>query len=104
MPPRRLEKCFLGMRVMRVMRVIPMMTVTVVITLHGWAAAQSFPSKPMRLIVPFAPGGTTDLLARIVAEKMGPALGQTVIVENKAGVGGAIGAAQVAKAVPDGYT
>ena len=67
------------------------------------ALAQAYPSKPVRLIVPFAPGGTTDIVARIVSEKMGAALGQQVVVENKAGGGGSVGALEMIKATPDGH-
>lgn len=76
---------------------------TALALLPALAAAQAFPTKPVRLVVPFAPGGTTDLLARVIAEPLGQALGQTVIVDNKAGAGGALGAADVAKASPDGH-
>lgn len=67
------------------------------------AQGQAFPQKPIKLIVPFAAGGSTDLVARLLAERMGPLLGQSVVVENRAGVGGVLGADAVAKAAPDGY-
>ena len=70
----------------------------------GGAWAQAYPSKPVRLVVPFAPGGTTDIVARVVSEKINATLGQPMIVENKAGGGGSVGANEIAKAVPDGYS
>src|SRR5690606_37942849 len=68
------------------------------------ATAQSYPTKSVKIIVPFPAGGVTDLIARLVADKLGPVWGQTVIVENRAGASGMIGADAVAKAQPDGYT
>ena len=68
------------------------------------AAAQAWPAKPLRVVVPFPPGGSTDIVARIVAQKLGERLGQSMVIENRGGAGGTLGAAQVAKAAPDGYT
>jgi len=69
----------------------------------GAAGAQNYPTKPVRLMVPFPPGGSTDIVARIVAQKLGSQLGQSVVIENRGGAGGTLGTAVVAKAAPDGY-
>ena len=66
--------------------------------------AQSFPSRPLKIVVPFPAGGTTDVVARVVGQRLSETLGQPVVIENRAGAGGAIGADAVAKAPPDGYT
>jgi len=79
-------------------------SVSVLLASHGAQAAENWPTKPIRLLVGFAPGGPTDNVARILAEKLGSELGQTVIVENKAGAAGNIAAAALAQATPDGYT
>jgi len=70
---------------------------------HSWSA-ESYPSKPIQIVVPYTPGGNTDLLARVIAQKLSDLWGKSVIIDNRPGAGGTIGIAQVAKSKPDGYT
>jgi tripartite-type tricarboxylate transporter receptor subunit TctC len=84
-------------------RLVQAMALTLTVSAVS-AMAQAWPSKPISLVVPFPPGGTTDVLARALGEKLTQSLGQTVIVENKPGAGATLGADYVAKSKPDGYT
>jgi tripartite-type tricarboxylate transporter receptor subunit TctC len=83
---------------------IKLIAVTAIFTSTTALFAQNYPNKTIKLQVPFAPGGTTDIVARVIAEPLGKALGVSVIVENKAGGGGVIGASETAKSAPDGYS
>jgi tripartite-type tricarboxylate transporter receptor subunit TctC len=70
----------------------------------GVAAQPRFPAKPIRIVVPFSPGGATDTLTRLIAQKMGENWGQPVVIDNRSGAGGTLGTAMAAKATPDGHT
>jgi tripartite-type tricarboxylate transporter receptor subunit TctC len=86
------------------MRVIRALAVAMGIALSAPASSQVFPAKPVRIVVPFAAGGATDIITRILAQKLTEVWGQTVIVEDRGGAAGNIGAAEVAKSAPDGHT
>jgi tripartite-type tricarboxylate transporter receptor subunit TctC len=87
----------------RVARIVAMLLAVAVVAVPR-ASAQDYPSRPIKVIVPFSPGGAVDGPTRIVAQKLGERLGQQVVVDNKPGAGATIGAAEVAKSAPDGYT
>ena len=86
------------------MRTFSLALLSGALCIAGFATAQDFPSRPIRLVVPFAPGGATDILGRIISERLGPVYGQSIIVDNKPGASGHVGAQIVAKAPGDGYT
>src|SRR2546426_9092248 len=76
----------------------------ILLALAGTASAQNYPTKPMTMIIPFAAGGPTDVLGRVMAQRMSEILGQQIVVENVGGAGGMTGSKRVADAAPDGYT
>src|SRR5438067_8818190 len=79
-------------------------TLSSIVVVTGAAAQDNYPSKPVRILVPYGPGGATDIIARIVAQKLTESLGQTFLVENRPGANGNIALEAAAKATPDGYT
>ena len=89
---------------MRARHLFAAVSAAVLETACGAAVAQAYPSKPVRFVVPYTPGGGTDLMARALAQRMSESMGQSVIVENRAGAGGNVGTEMVARAEPDGYT
>src|SRR5260221_4210738 len=83
---------------------IPLLWAALSPTAAGAATPQQYPAKPVRIIAPFPPGQATDIMARLIAERLARSFGQAFLVENRAGAGGALGTEGAAKAAPDGYT
>src|SRR5882672_8335697 len=81
-----------------------LIAMTAAVLLGSGAFAQSWPQKPVRFIVPFPPGGATDISARLLGQKLSEIWGQTVVIENRGGAAGGVGATEAARAAPDGYT
>ena len=87
------------------LRAFPLLVAAALLAMPGALEAQlKFPTRPIRIVVPFSPGGGTDTVARIISQKMGESWGQAMVIENRTGAGGTIGTALVAKATPDGHT
>lgn len=86
------------------MRTLARCTLSAMLLLPAYAAAQTYPARAIRLIIPFAPGGTNDIVGRVIAQKLGEVVGQQVIPDNRGGAGGTIGMEVAAKSPPDGYT
>ena len=79
-------------------------TLALLLALAGGVAAQDYPTKPVRLIIPFPPGGSNDVVGRVIATQLGERLGKQVVVDNRGGAGGVLGTEVAAGAAPDGYT
>ena len=85
-------------------RLCPVILLAVLFFATGAFAQRAYPERPIRLLVPFAPGGGTDIVGRVIAQQMSAALGQSVVVDNRPGAGGSMGEEMIARATPDGYT
>src|SRR5690348_12932340 len=99
----RLLKTLSGAYDMRLRAALKFIFATVLVALAAVCHAQTYPNRPIRIVVPFAPGGSTDVLARIIGQRLSESWGQPVIIDNRPSAGGTTGTDVVAKAQPDGY-